>query len=66
VDNPERAMVASSIFFGLFAYLACGAFLHLSYQRYFWALLGLASAAIWTLRHEAQEDLLLERARGQA
>jgi putative inorganic carbon (HCO3(-)) transporter len=63
-DNPERAMVASSILFGLFAYLACGAFLHLSYQRYFWALLGLASAAIWTLRREAQDDLLLERARG--
>jgi putative inorganic carbon (hco3(-)) transporter len=65
-DSPERAMVASSILFGLFAYLACGAFLHLSYQRYFWALLGLASAAIWTLRREAQDDLLLERARGQA
>jgi O-antigen ligase len=56
--DPQGAMVASSLFFGLFAYLACGMFLHLSYQRYFWALLGLASAAIWTLRREAEDELL--------
>jgi putative inorganic carbon (HCO3(-)) transporter len=55
--DPQAAMVASSLFFGLFAYLACGMFLHLSYQRYFWALLGLASAAIWTLRREAEDEL---------
>ena len=65
VASPERAMVASSLFFGLFAYLACGAFLHLSYQRYFWALLGLASAAIWTLRREGQEELAPRRAGAQ-
>jgi O-antigen ligase len=65
-SSPERAMVASSIFFGLFAYLACGAFLHLSYQRYFWAILGLASAAIWTMRREVQDELLLDPARGRA
>jgi len=52
-------MLASSLFFGLFAYLACALFLHLSYQRYFWALLGLASAAIWTLRREAEDQLAL-------
>jgi putative inorganic carbon (HCO3(-)) transporter len=56
--DPQGAMVASSLFFGLFAYLACGMFLHLSYQRYFWALLGLASAAIWTLRREAEDELV--------
>jgi putative inorganic carbon (hco3(-)) transporter len=56
--DPQRAMVASSFVFGLFAYLACGAFLHLAYQRYFWGLLALASAAIWTLRREAEDDLL--------
>jgi hypothetical protein len=61
--DPQRAMVASSFLFALFAYLACGVFLHLSYQRYFWALLALASAAIWTLRREAEDDLLRERAR---
>jgi putative inorganic carbon (HCO3(-)) transporter len=61
--NPQRAMVASSFFFALFAYLACGVFLHLSYQRYLWVLLALASAAIWTLRREAKDELLEGRAR---
>jgi hypothetical protein len=61
--DPQRAMVASSLLFALFAYLACGVFLHLSYQRYFWALLALASAAIWTLRREAEDELLRTRAR---
>jgi putative inorganic carbon (HCO3(-)) transporter len=55
VRDPERALLASSFFFSLFAYLACAVFLHLSYQRYFWGLLGLASAAIWALRSEAAE-----------
>ena len=50
--DPERAILASSLFFGLVAYLATAAFLHLSYQRYFWILLALASSAIWTLRQE--------------
>lgn len=48
--DPERSMIASSIFFGLVAYLASAAFLHLSYQRYFWIVLALASSAIWALR----------------
>jgi O-antigen ligase len=61
--DPQRAMVASSFFFALFAYLACGVFLHLSYQRYLWVLLALASAAIWTLRREAEDELLEGRAR---
>ncbi|MGH3036628.1 MAG: O-antigen ligase family protein [Gaiellaceae bacterium] len=54
--DPERAIVASSLFFGLVAYLATAAFLHLSYQRYFWILLALASSAIWTLRQEQRRD----------
>jgi hypothetical protein len=52
--DPDRALLASSFFFALFAYLACAAFLHLSYQRYFWVLLALASAVIWALRQEAE------------
>jgi putative inorganic carbon (HCO3(-)) transporter len=48
--DPERALVASSLFFGLVAYLASAAFLHLSYQRYFWVVLALASSAVWALR----------------
>jgi hypothetical protein len=31
-------------------------FLHLSYQRYFWAVLGLASAAIWVLGRDEEEQ----------
>jgi putative inorganic carbon (HCO3(-)) transporter len=48
--DAERAVIASSLLFALIAYLVSAMFLHLSYQRYFWAVLGLASAAIWVLR----------------
>ena len=48
--DPERAMLASSFFFALVAYLASSAFLHLSYQRFFWALLALGASVVWTLR----------------
>ena len=50
--DAERALIASSLLFALIAYLASAMFLHLSYQRYFWAVLGLASAAIWVLRRD--------------
>jgi hypothetical protein len=49
-------MIASSIFFGLVAYLASAAFLHLSYQRYFWIVLALASSAIWALRADQADQ----------
>ena len=55
--DPQRAMLASSFFFSLVAYLATAAFLHLSYQRFFWALLALANAVIWSLRREAEEEV---------
>jgi putative inorganic carbon (HCO3(-)) transporter len=48
--DSERAMLASSFFFALVAYLASSAFLHLSYQRFFWALLALGASVAWTLR----------------
>jgi O-antigen ligase len=50
--DPERAIIASSFLFALIAYLASAMFLHLSYQRYFWAVLALASAALWVLRRD--------------
>jgi hypothetical protein len=53
--DPERAILASSFLFALFAYLASSAFLHLSYQRFFWALLALAASAAWALRPEEHE-----------
>jgi putative inorganic carbon (HCO3(-)) transporter len=55
--DPQRAMLASSFIFALVAYLTTAAFLHLSYQRYFWVLLGLANAVIWSLGREAEEQL---------
>jgi putative inorganic carbon (HCO3(-)) transporter len=61
--DPERAMLASSFLFALFAYLASSAFLHLSYQRFFWALLALTASAAWALRPEeddAADEMLAE------
>jgi hypothetical protein len=53
--DPERAIIASSLLFALIAYLASAMFLHLSYQRYFWAVLALASAAVWVLRRDEED-----------
>jgi putative inorganic carbon (HCO3(-)) transporter len=63
--DPERAMLASSVFFALVAYLASSAFLHLSYQRFFWALLALGASVAWTLRpgEHAESDALARTAR---
>jgi hypothetical protein len=56
-------MLASSCFFALVAYLASSAFLHLSYQRFFWALLALGASVVWTLRPgEDDEGETLSRA----
>jgi putative inorganic carbon (hco3(-)) transporter len=54
--DPDRALLASSFFFALFAYLVSGVFLHLSYQRYFWVLLALASSVIWALRQDGEDE----------
>jgi hypothetical protein len=54
--DRERSMLASSFFFALLAYLATGAFLHLSYQRYFWVVLGLGSAVIWRLEQDRRSQ----------
>lgn len=62
--DPERALLASSFFFALFAYLACAVFLHLSYQRYFWVLIALASSAIWALRADAEDESRSTRLQG--
>jgi putative inorganic carbon (hco3(-)) transporter len=54
--DPERAMLASSFLFALFAYLASATFLHLSYQRFFWVLLALATSVVWALQREEGAD----------
>ncbi len=56
--DRERSLLASSFLFALFGYLACGAFLQLSYQRYFWILLALGSSTIWALRRDEEKGIL--------
>jgi putative inorganic carbon (hco3(-)) transporter len=50
--RPELAVLAMGALLSLVAYMASGIFLQLSFQRYFWLLVALASATIWILRHE--------------
>jgi O-antigen ligase len=52
--RPEHAQLALAFLLALVAYMASGAFLQLSYQRYFFVLVALANATIWVLRREAQ------------
>jgi putative inorganic carbon (HCO3(-)) transporter len=59
--RPDLAMLAGSFFFALIAYLATATFLHLSYMRYFWALLALANAAIYVIGREPRPDSALRR-----
>jgi putative inorganic carbon (hco3(-)) transporter len=59
-------MLASSFFFALVAYMGTAFFLHLSYQRYFWLLLALASSTIWALEHERRSESTAARPVGHA
>lgn len=43
--RPELAAMAAGFMLALVGYLGSGLFLHLSYARYFWLVLGLAGAA---------------------
>lgn len=49
--DPESADLAAALWLSLMAYLWTGIFLHLEYQRYFWLLLAVTSAAL-CLMHE--------------
>jgi putative inorganic carbon (HCO3(-)) transporter len=64
--DRERSLLASSFFFALLAYLATAFFLHLSYQRYFWLLLALASSTIWVLERERSQEAAPARPAGHA
>jgi putative inorganic carbon (HCO3(-)) transporter len=59
-----HADLATALLLSLGAYLATGIFLHLMYERYYWLLLALASAAVHILRElervPAAEHPLLE------
>ena len=55
-DDPARADLVTAFWLSLLAYLCTGIFLHLSYQRYYWLLLALATVALHVLspRREAR------------
>lgn len=48
--RPDLANMATGFFFAIIAYLAAGLFLHLSYVRYFWLILGLGGAASYVVQ----------------
>ena len=59
--DTAREMLAGGYLFSMYAYLLTAAFLQLSYQRYFWALLALANGAIWSLRATTGDDAAAQR-----
>jgi O-antigen ligase len=56
-----RSVLASSFFFALLAYMSTALFLQLSYQRYFWVLLALASSTIWALENDRRAETAAAR-----
>lgn len=50
--RPELAAMAAGFMLALVGYLGSGLFLHLSYARYFWLLMGLAGAAAIVIGRE--------------
>jgi O-Antigen ligase len=49
-DNPRIARLASGYALALIGYLASGLFLHFSFVRFFWLILGLATATVYVAR----------------
>lgn len=58
--REDLAALAAGFFVAISGYLVSAVFLHLSYQRYYWLLLGLAAAALHVL---ANEELRARRIR---
>jgi putative inorganic carbon (hco3(-)) transporter len=54
--RPDFAILAMGCLMSLAAYMLSGAFLQLSFQRYFWILIALSNATIWVLRHERADE----------
>jgi len=50
--RPAYSNMAGAYALALVAYMGTAVFLHLSYERYFFTLLALANAVIWTLSRE--------------
>jgi hypothetical protein len=58
-SHPENAYWATGFFLCLCAYAISAVFAHLSYQRYFWVLVALSSAAA-RIVHSMSEDRISE------
>jgi putative inorganic carbon (hco3(-)) transporter len=48
-EREDLAGLAAGLFVAIWGYLVSAVFLHLSYQRYYWLLLGIAAAALHVL-----------------
>lgn len=55
-SRPELAHLATACVLALLAYLGTAMFLHLSYQRYYWLLIAMVSAALKIIRTEAEKE----------
>lgn len=53
--DPEMANIATGLALGILAYMTTGVFLHFAYIRYFWAVMGIAAAAI-QIGHMRERD----------
>jgi putative inorganic carbon (HCO3(-)) transporter len=60
-EREDLAGLAMGFFIAICGYLVSALFLHLSYQRYFWLLLGLAAAAIQIVQSETLRAWRLQR-----
>lgn len=54
--RPDLANIATSVMFGILAYLGTAVFLHLAYQRYLWLFLGIAGAVIHIEKSLSREE----------
>jgi putative inorganic carbon (hco3(-)) transporter len=59
-SHPELADTATAFFLSLTAYAISAVFDHLSYQRYFWLLMALSSAAIRIAHSRSEEQVIDE------
>ncbi len=55
-SRPDLSAVATALWLSIAMYLVTGAFLHIAYERYFWFLLALASAAVHVIRSQAEPE----------
>ena len=54
--RPDLANMATGFALALVTYLTTGLFLHLSFERYYWLLIGLATMAAWIALHTPDDE----------